>query len=293
MSTAFAPDALREAGVESVRLLLVDDGSDDRSAELVSERIREGVPAVLFRLSRNFGHQAAVSAGLDRATADLVAVVDADLQDPPELVLEMVSKWREGYDVVHAQRVKRKEGVLKRIGYWAFYRFVSALSEIEIPLDAGDFSLMDRRVVEAMKALPERLRFPRVLRAWVGFRQTTLPYERPARQAGKPKHTWGSLYRLATDGIASASIRLLKVAQLFASTFAILTVVFVAMMIVLIVGRPHDTQTLLFLLGYVLVATGNFVVTICLYILGAYVGRTYLEAKGRPSYVIMEIVGRE
>lgn len=293
LKTAFAADTLRAAGIEAVRFLIVDDGSRDGSAALVSGFIRDGAPAVLYRLSRNFGHQSAVSAGLDRARADVVAVLDADLQDPPELVLEMVRNWREGFDVVHGRRIKRKEGPLRRLCYWGFYRFVALLSEIELPLDSGDFCLMDRRVVEAMRALPEKLRFPRVLRVWVGFPQTTIDYERAARQAGRPKYGWASLYQLATDGIASSSIRLLKLAQLFAFSFAFLTVLFLALMVVLIAGRTHDVQTLLFLVGYVLVATGNFVVTVCLYILGAYVGRTYLEAKGRPSYLIMEIVGTE
>jgi len=290
LQVVFAPDALRAAAIERVRFLIIDDGSTDRSAEIVARFIREGTSAVLYRLSRNFGHQSAVSAGLDRSTADLVAVLDADLQDPPEIVLDMVRRWREGFDVIHAQRAKRSEGPLKRFGYWGFYRIASFLSEIDIPLDAGDFCLMDRRVVDAVNELPEKLRFPRVLRAWVGFRQTSIPCDRPARQAGKPKYTLRKLYSLATDGIASSSIRLLKLAQFAAFSFALVTVAIVVLMLALVAIRPLELQTLLFLIGYILVAAGNFVVTICLYILGAYVGRTYLEAKGRPAYLIMEVV---
>jgi dolichol-phosphate mannosyltransferase len=291
LDEVFSPGALREQRIERVRYLIVDDGSTDGSAQLVRDRIREGAPAVLYRFSRNFGHQSAVSAGLDRANADLVAVLDADLQDPPELLPELIARWREGFDVVHAQRTKRREGPIRRLGYWVFYRFVAFLSEIPIPLDSGDFCLMDRRVVDAIRALPEKLRFPRVLRAWVGFPQTAVLYERPARQAGAPKYTLRKLYQLATDGIASSSIRLLKLAQLFAASFAILTVLFLGVMIVLLLSRSYEPVTLLFLAGYILVATGNFVVTVCLHILGAYVGRTYLEVKGRPSYLIMEIIG--
>jgi dolichol-phosphate mannosyltransferase len=246
---------------------------------------------VVYRLSRNFGHPNAVSAGLDHADADVVAVLDADLQDPPELVLEMLDRWRKGVDVVFAQRRKRKEGVFKRAGYWAFYRLVSLLSDLEIPLDSGDFCLMDRRVVDAMRALPERLRFPRILRTWVGFKQAGIEYDRPERAAGKTKYNFWRLYQLATDGIASSSIRLLRVAQLFSFSFAVLTAILLVGLLFAIGSHADEPESLLILGGLILIAGGNFVITTYLYILGAYVGRTYLEAKGRPPYLIMEVVG--
>ena len=247
---------------------------------------------MVYRLSRNFGHASAVSAGLDHADADAVVVLDADLQDPPELVLDMLERWRSGVDVVFAQRRRRKEGVWKRIGYWGFYRFVSLLSDLDIPLDSGDFCLMDRRVVDAIRELPERLRFPRILRSWVGFRQDGIEYDRPVRAAGDTKYDFSRLYQLATDGIASSSIRLLRVAQLFSFSFAVLTAILLGVLLYSVSAYADRPDALLILAGLILIAGGNFVITACLYILGAYVGRTYLEAKGRPPYLVMEVLDR-
>lgn len=293
LAQVFSDDALREHGISRVKYLFVDDGSTDQSARIVTEQIEAGAPAVLYRFSRNFGHQSAVSAGIDCSTADLVAVIDADLQDPPELIPDMLARFREGFDVIHAQRAKREGGVIKRMGYWAYYRFVAFLSEIKIPLDSGDFCLMHRCAVDAIKQLPESLRFPRVLRAWVGFRQTSVVYDRPARSSGRSKYTMRKLYGLATDGIASASIRLLQLAQLFAATFAAFTVVMLGLIVTLLLSGSYDRITLLILGAYALIAAGNFVMTIYLHILGAYVGRSYLEVKGRPPYLIMEVIGSE
>ena len=179
----FSRANLDSRSVSRVRYLFVDDGSSDRSAQIVLEQIRAGAPAVLYRLSRNFGHANAICAGLDHSSADLVAFLDADLQDPPAVVLEMVDKARDGYNVVFGLRRKRKENVFKRAAYWTFYRLVALLSDIKIPLDSGDFCLVDRRVVDALRALPEKLEYPRVLRAWVGFRQTG---QEPIDRGGRP-----------------------------------------------------------------------------------------------------------
>ena len=186
LNDTFSPDNLIKHGIGDVRFLLVDDGSKDRSAELLAGHIRRGFRGELLRLSRNFGHQNALCAGLDYADADVVAVIDADLQDPPELILSMVDVWRQGHEVVYGERRKRKESVIKRIGYWGFYRLMAFLSDIAIPLDSGDFCIMDRKVVQALRKLPENLRFVRGLRAWVGFRQTGIPYDRPKRHAEAP-----------------------------------------------------------------------------------------------------------
>lgn len=293
LDEVFAPDVLAARGISRVRYRFVDDGSRDASADILSNHDRHPGRVVLYRLSRNFGHASAVSAGLDHADADVVAVLDADLQDPPELVLDMLDRWRDGIDVVFAQRRKRKENLFKRAGYWTFYRLVSLLSDLDIPLDSGDFCLMDRRVVDAMRELPERLRFPRILRTWVGFRQAGIEYDRPERAAGKTKYGFWRLYQLATDGIASSSIRLLRVAQLFSFSFAILTAILLAILFVSLGTHSDRPESLLILGGFILIAGGNFVITTCLYILGAYVGRTYLEAKGRPPYLVMEVVGED
>lgn len=290
LGDAFSPERCERSGIRSVRYVLVDDGSQDRTAELIRSRIEQGAPAMLLRLSRNFGHQAAVSAGLDHATADLVAVIDADLQDPPELIHEMTASWRAGSDVVYGVRRRRQENPLKVLGYWAFYRLVAWLSDLKVPLDGGDFGLMDQRVVRELRALPETLRFPRVLRAWVGFRQSGVEYDRPQRQAGRTKYTLRRLYRLATDGVASSSVRPLQLAQVFSFSYFVLMFVLGAAILrrLLLSETPGLPPSVL--VTYLLIVSGGFVQALCLYILGAYVGRTYLEVKRRPSYLVMETI---
>jgi dolichol-phosphate mannosyltransferase len=291
LAEALSPDKLAAHGVSRARLLFVDDGSTDATAVILAGRIAAGLDARLVRFTRNFGHQSAVCAGLDRAEGDLVVVMDADLQDPPEVLLPMVDRWRKGADVVFARRRRRRGNVVKRLGYWAFYRMVAFLSEIRLPLDTGDFGLMDRRVVLALRSLPERLRFPRGLRAWVGFRQEAIEFDRPERRAGTTKYAWSRLYRLATDGIAAMSTRPLQAAQIGSFFFGLLTLGFLGMLLGGYVASPSSIPRT-FLLAYVLIATGNAVQSFCLYILGAYVGRTYLEVKGRPPYLVMEVVER-
>jgi polyisoprenyl-phosphate glycosyltransferase len=288
LKRVFAKASLEQAGIRSVHYLFVDDGSADRSADILGAAIAAGLPATLYRLSRNFGHQNAVSAGLDFAEADIVAVMDADLQDPPGLLLEMVGTWREGYDVVFAERRRRKENVVRRAGAWLFYRLVAFLADIRIPLDSGDFCLMDRHIVNVMRQLPERLRFPRGVRAWAGFRQTGIAYDRPPRSAGASKYSLGRLYKLATDGVVSSSIRPLQVAQVASVSFLLLSVLAGALLLV----QPSSLAiSPVVLAGFLLIALGNFVQVFCIYLLGAYVGRTYLEVKGRPPYVVMEVIG--
>ncbi|WP_248352646.1 glycosyltransferase family 2 protein [Anaeromyxobacter oryzae] len=291
LAGALSPDKLGPLGITRARLLFVDDGSTDETAELLAERIASGLDARLVRFSRNFGHQSAVCAGLDRAEGDVVVIMDADLQDPPELLVPMLERWRAGADVVFARRRRRRGNVLKRLGYWGFYRMVAFLSDIRLPLDTGDFGAMDRRVVLALRSLPERLRFPRGLRAWVGFRQEAVEFDRPERQAGTTKYAWSKLYRLATDGIAAMSTRPLQAAQIGSFFFGLLTLGFLGMLVTGYLTRPSSIPTP-FLLAYVLIATGNAVQSFCLYILGAYVGRTYLEVKARPPYLVMEVVER-
>ena len=291
LDTTFSAENRERRQLARVRYVLVDDGSSDESAQIISERIQLGAPALLVRLSRNFGHASAISAGLDHADADLVALLDADLQDPPAVVLEMIDRARDGYDIVFGQRRRRQENVLKRLGYWTFYRVIRALSEVAIPLDSGDFCLMRRRVVAAMRDLPETLRYPRVLRAWVGFRQIGVQYERPRRQAGTTKYTMGRLYRLATDGVASASIRPLKVAQLSSFVFGGLAAALAVLFILVLAGWVEVAVSHPILLASLLIASSNALIMLVLYVACAYLGRMYLEVKGRPTYIVMERIG--
>ena len=196
--------ALGSSGVD-YEILLVDDGSSDATADRIDELAIDDDRLVVLHLSRNFGHQAAVSAGIDHATGQAVILMDGDLQDPPEVVPLFVGVWQQGYDVVYGIRRHRKEGLLKRVGYAAFYRLWNAISDLDIPLDSGDFCLMDRRVVDVIRHLPERMRFIRGLRSFVGFRQIGLPYERAAREAGTSKYSLRALVGLAIDGLVSFS----------------------------------------------------------------------------------------
>lgn len=288
LQRTFSTEACAEHGLSEVRCLFVDDGSTDQSFDFLRHTSVPGVQISIIRFSRNFGHQAAVTAGIVRATGDLVVVMDADLQDPPSCTLEMVKKWREGFEVVYAVRRKRKETRLKVFLYWAFYRIYDMLSSIKVPVDSGDFCLMSRRVVDELNQLPEKVRFPRGLRTWVGFPQTAIEYDRPARLAGDSHYGWKDLYALATDGIASLSLRPLQLAQLlsilyFVSTFLGLVALTMG------VFDEASVRTQLSVVFFLLLMS-NSIILFCLYILGAYLGRAYLEVKGRPSYIVAEIV---
>ena len=302
LKKVFSSENLEFYKINSVRYLIIDDGSKDRSAEIIWGYIKEGITATLYRFTRNFGHQNAVSAGLDISTSDVVAVIDADLQDPPEVILQMIEKWRDGFNVVYGERRKRKENFIKRSAYWFFYRLLSYLTEIDIPLDSGDFSLMDRKVVKAMCDLPEKIRYPRVIRAWVGFLQTGVPYERDARIAGQSKYSFSNYYKLATDGVASASVRPLRLSQVLSLTYLLILmvlIVFIAIKYIKYIGivsgerTLSDEMALWFLFCFTLISFGGFVQAFLFYILSAYVGRGYIETKGRPAYVIMETISRD
>jgi glycosyltransferase involved in cell wall biosynthesis len=288
LAETFAADVRARHRLAGVRVLLVDDGSQDDSVRLVREAVLPDLPVRVIRLSRNFGQQAAVSAGIAHSSAELVAVLDADLQDPPACVLDMVAKWREGYEVVYGQRQNRHENPLLVALYWLFYRVYRLLTPIRVPVDAGDFCLMSRRVVDELVKLPERLRFPRGLRAWIGFRQTAITYDRPPRFAGRSRYRLADLYGLATDGIASLSLRPLQLAQVLALLYFAVTMVAA---VVFALGWPagRDVETRLTLL-LIVTMLSNGLVLLCLYIIGAYLGRAYLEVKGRPPYVVAEVL---
>lgn len=269
-------------------ILFVNDGSRDATPEMV-RALRADDPRVkLIEFSRNFGHQAAVTAGVDYARGRAVVLIDADLQDPPELLTQMVEAWHGGAEVVYMVRRKRKEGWIKRACYAGFYRLLRALSSVEIPLDAGDFCLMDRRVVRHLRSLPERNRFLRGLRSWLGFRQVAITYERQARFAGEPKYTFRKLVRLALDGLVSFSTLPLRLATLlgFLTSGAGLLYMSFVVVLRLVSGRAPEgwtsTVVLVLMVGGIQLGVVG--------VLGEYVARIYDESKRRPVYVIREFL---
>jgi dolichol-phosphate mannosyltransferase len=246
-------------------------------------------------LSRNFGHQAAISAGLTYARGSIVAVMDADLQDPPEELLPFILKIRDGWDVVYAIRTKRKEGIFKRACYSLYYRLLKRLATLDIPLDAGDFCVMRGEVADAINRLPERSRFVRGLRSWVGFRQTGLAYERQARFAGEPKYTFRKLLKLAIDGIINFSYRPLQFIMSIGLALAFCSVAGALFVLVqyaanwTILGfNPHQARgwtSLIFVLLFF-----SAVQLVCLGILGEYIGRLFEEVKQRPVWLVKKRV---
>jgi dolichol-phosphate mannosyltransferase len=276
--------------------IYVDDGSRDGTASILRD-IRKRDPRVrLVRFSRNFGHQAAVSAGIDHAFGDAVAIMDADLQDPPEVLLAMLEKWHEGFEVVYGVRRNRKESLFKRACYRIFYRVWQRMADIQVPVDSGDFCVMDRQVADVLRSLPENGRFLRGLRAWAGFRQCGFPYERAARHAGEPKYSFTRLVRLAASGIFNFSdvpLRFISLAGLLTSAGAILGAILLLLQrlfeIHIFGYAPQDMPgytslflALQFFSGIQLLSLG---------IIGEYVARMYGEVKRRPVYVVAERLG--
>lgn len=288
IESTFTESVRAEIGISDVHCIFVDDGSSDRTAEIVYDRIQRGLSGTLVRFSRNFGHQAAVCAGLAESRADVTVVMDADLQDPPELIPQMVRLWRDGNDVIYGQRTNRKENPLKVFAYWAFYRLLKMLSEVKVPLDSGDFCLMDAAVVRAINRMPEVLRFPRGLRSWVGFRQTALAYDRPKRSLGTTKYSLNKLYALATDGIAAISLRPLKFSQLASLMMIVVSIVSLVVLLARLFFRAHSGADFTLILILFCVLATSSVQLLSIHILGAYVGRTYLEVKHRPPYVVRQ-----
>lgn len=279
--------ATMEGMGESWELILVDDGSTDGSTDAIralaaqDDRVRR----VLF--ARNFGHQIAVTAGLDYTRGKATIVIDADLQDPPEVIPELASRWREGFEVVYAIRSEREgESWFKRLTAAVFYRLIYRITDVKIPLDTGDFRLLDRKVVEALGGMRERHRFLRGMSAWVGFRQVGVPYKRAARLAGETKYPFRKMLRLALNAVTAFSYFPLQLATYFGFVSAGISILAIPVVIVMrLAGSPAFTGqattliAVLFLGGVQLISLG---------ILGEYIGRLYDEAKGRPLYVLRE-----
>jgi glycosyltransferase involved in cell wall biosynthesis len=274
-------------------IIMVDDGSRDHSLQMMRE-LRQRDPRLRYlSLARNFGHQIAVTAGLRFAQGDAVIVLDSDLQDPPELIPTMIAKWREGYHVVYAQRTARhREGPLKKLFAYFYYRFLRLLTNVDIPADTGDFCLMDRKVVDVLKSLPEQGRYLRGLRAWIGFQQTAVPFEREPRFAGDVKYTFRKSFNLAMTGIVSFS----RVPLRIATYLGLIVAVFALTMVVgVIYWRLYHPAAPL--IGYTIITAAIFFLSavqlLCLGILGEYLGRVYEEVRGRPLFTLKEVAGFE
>lgn len=272
-------------------IVFVDDGSADRSFELLEQAALEDSRIVVVSLSRNFGHQAAITAGLDRATGDAVVVMDADLQDTPEVIPQFLEKHREGYDVVYAQRVRRKEPWPLRICYFVFYRIMARLSDIRLPVDSGDFGLMSRRVAEQLRRMPEHHRYLRGMRSWAGFRQVGLQVERAERHSGKSKYSVIRLIKLAADGIFAFSIVPIRAAALFGALVVFLSSFYVFYAVYAKIFLKESPQGFTALIVAVTFLSG--MVLFFLGVIGEYVGRIYEETKARPQYIVKCIVGEQ
>jgi polyisoprenyl-phosphate glycosyltransferase len=269
-------------------LIFVNDGSRDETPVILNQLAARDRHVRAVHLARNFGHQAAVSAGLTVARGDVVAVMDCDLQDPPEVLPKFIAKWREGFQVVYAIRKKRKEWFGKRFAYWSFYRLLAAISDLKIPLDSGDFCVMDRRAVDLINSLPERQRFVRGLRTWIGLRQVGVEYERDARHAGVPQYNFKALMKLAMDGLVGFSSVPLRIV----TRLGILSVIMAILLgLYVIYGWFFDVHT-----GRGWASTASIIVffsavqMISLGIIGEYLSRIFLEVKGRPTFLIGSIV---
>ena len=270
--------------------ILVDDGSTDRTYELMLAAAAKDERFRLVRLSRNFGHQIALTAGVDLAAGDAVIVMDADLQDPPEVVLELAARWREGYDVVYAVRADRPgETRLKKATSLAFYRVLRRMTEVDMPLNVGDFRLVDRRALEAFRAMREQNRYVRGMFSWVGFRQIGVPYQREQRFAGEPKYSFRKSLRLAVDGIVSFSDLPLRMALVVGFLFSAASfVVGIGAIVAKLAGAfvVPGWASLLVVVAFL----GGIQLTV-IGMTGLYIGRIYEEVKARPLYVIGEVRG--
>ena len=271
-------DTLVDLGVD-YELVFVDDGSTDGTGELLDAISQEDDRVRVLHLSRNFGHQAALTAGLDHARGQAVVALDGDLQDPPEVIPELLEKWREGFDVVYAVRTKRKEGLAKRFGYFAFYRLLRGVSDLPIPLDAGDFCLLDRRALDALNGLPECDRFVRGLRSFVGFRQVGVTYERDARFAGTAKYTFRKLVGLAVNGLVNFSSFPVRAMGWLAGLLLL-----GGMATAAAIAAGAQTGGWAVVLAVALLLSGLQIG--CASLLGLYLVKILAEVKRRPSYIV-------
>lgn len=272
----------------SIEILFVNDGSTDNSGQFL-QTIARATPPYIFRyvnLSRNFGHQAAISAGLYSARGDAVVIMDCDLQDPPELIIDMLQKWQDGFDVVYAVRQKRESRLFKNISYRLYYRLNSLISDFPVQKDSGDFCLLDRKVVNAINSLPEKEKYVRGLRAWVGYKQTDILYERQGRRSGTSKYSLFSLFKLAFMGILSTSVKPLFLSGLFCS----ISILFILGIIVFSAASKMLLPESLMPKGWtsimITISSLNALQLISIWFLSLYIARMYREVLRRPTYLI-------
>lgn len=275
---------------EPYELIFVNDGSRDRTMEKAG-LIASADPNVrLIDFSRNFGHQIAISAGMDYAKGDAIVVIDADLQDPPEVILQMIAKWKEGYEVVYGRRLKRKgETLFKKLTALAFYRLLRSMTNVEIPLDTGDFRLIDRKVCDVLRSLKEKNRFVRGLISWIGFRQTSVEYVREERFAGETKYPLKKMIGFALDAITSFSHKPLKIATYLGFFLSLGSFVYLIVILYQRLFTSTTSEGWTTIVGLNLLFNG--IILILLGVIGEYIGRIYDESKSRPLYIVRETHG--
>ncbi len=285
--------AVMEGLGEPWELVLVDDGSSDRSPALMDALYQQDPEhIVVLHFARNFGHQLAITAGMDHARGDAVTVIDSDLQDPPEVIRDLIAKWREGYEVIYAVRAEREgETWFKLFTADLFYKLIQALTDVKIPMEAGDFRLLDRKVIEVLRGMREGHRFVRAMVSWVGFKQVGVPYRRLARKAGETKYPFKKMFRLALDAIMGFSFIPLKLASWVGAIATVAGLILTLVLVTLrlsgsapLAGQGLVTSLVLFMGGAQLLVLG---------ILGEYVGRIYDEVRQRPLYIVSELKRKE
>lgn len=275
---------------EAYEILLVNDGSRDHTYEIAKSLCNKDKNIKLLSFSRNFGHQLAITAGMDNSAGNAVIVIDADLQDPPEVIPRMIEKWKEGYDVVYGKRLKRKgETFFKKASAKLFYRLLRSMTEVDMPVDTGDFRLIDRKVCDALKKLPEHSRYVRGLISWLGFKQTGVEFVREERFAGETKYPFKKMLKFAADAITSFSYKPLKAAIYSGTVVSVLSLGYLVFLILgkIFTGLQIPAWTFLAALSLML----NGFVLLVIGVVGEYIGRIYEEVKGRPLYMIEEKVG--
>ncbi|WP_026886502.1 glycosyltransferase family 2 protein [Clostridium beijerinckii] len=270
---------------ESYEIVFVNDGSKDRTREIAEEICSRDENIKLINFSRNFGHQAAITAGMDLALGDAIIVIDADLQDPPEVMLKMIEKWKEGYEVVYGKRVKREgETFFKKFTARVYYRLLRSMTTVDVPVDTGDFRLIDRKVCNTLIALPERNRYVRGLVSWVGYKQTYVEFIRQERFAGETKYPLKKMFKLACDGITSLSYKPLIIAGHFGALALLVGIVLMFVDIIKSIINKSSLLNITMMVGINMMMFG--VVLGCIGIMGQYIGRIFDESKGRPIYII-------